>query len=478
MDRRDFLRIAAGAAASAVVPSIAGVFAGEKNAAKKKNVLMICVDDLRPELGCYGNKQIISPNIDKLASEGLLFNRAYCQIAVCGPSRGSILSGLRPGKINYSWRLDKVLPDYATTLPRHFKKHGYATISAGKVYHYNDDDKQGWTKRYTTTFTEPCMGYCSGYQNEENIKYLNNYFEPIDPNNPLRRSHSVEASDTPDGAHPDAMIADDVIGSLRELKKEGEPFFVAAGFYRPHLPFSPPKKYWDLYSREDIDLADNPYMPKNGIGFTNWDELRRYGDIPNEGPLTDEKARELIHGYYASVSFADAQIGRVISELERLGLKEDTVILLWGDHGWQLGEHAMWSKHTNYEVATRTSMIVSVPGVTSGQKTEALVELLDIFPTLCELTSLPKPDYLEGKSFVPLIYDPNRSWKKAAFSYWGRSPSMRTERYRVTKHRKKHPEYGDIELYDHEVDPDENFNIAAEKPELVKKLLLQMKELQ
>jgi arylsulfatase A-like enzyme len=243
------------------------------------------------------------------------------------------------------------------------------------------------------------------------------------------------------------------------------------GFYKPHLPFNAPKKYWDMYKPGDMKLADNPFIPKNAPSYatTNWGELRNYYGIPKEGPCSDELARQLIHGYYACVSYIDTMIGRLLDELDRLKLRDNTAIILWGDHGWKLGEHAGWCKHTNFELDTRVPMILSVPGMkTTGRRTWALTEYVDIYPTLCEVCSLPVPGHLEGHSVVPLLKDPERPWKKAAFSQYPRGKvmgySMRTEHFRYTEWKdRKTGEVLARELYDHRKDPQENINAVAQE---------------
>lgn len=440
-------------------------------AAERPNVLFIAVDDLRPELGCYGHPMVKSPNMDALAGRGLLFEHAYCQTAVCMPSRVSVLSGYRPESVGFTGKFSPNVAKQATSLPQLFRNAGYTTVSIGKVYHTNTDDPEGWVRRYTDTFAEGdmCQGYSSGYQLKSNLDVLKNYFKRRSPNpaDALPRPNSCEISESPDEARPDGIIALRAMEELRAFKKSGEPFFLATGFYRPHLPFTPPKKYWDLYERDQIKLPPNGNPIRHGITEHNWNELRRYGDIPVDGPVSDAKAKELIHGYYASVSFTDTQIGKVLAELKRLELDGNTVVVLWGDHGWFLGEHQWWSKHTSHEYATRASMMICVPGKTSGQKTDALVELVDIYPTLCELTGIAPPDYLEGKSFVPLIANPERPWKKAAFSEIGKVRTIRTRRYRLLRHRD-----GQLELFDYKKDPGETVNVAAhsEYKEILKNL--------
>ena len=280
------------------------------------------------------------------------------------------------------------------------------------------------------------------------------------------------------------MTADKAIECLRELKDKK--FFLAVGFLKPHLPFNAPKKYFDLYKPEEIKLAPNPDRPKDApdVAFTNWGELRAYTDIPDVGPMDDKKARELIRAYYAATSYTDAQIGRVVDELDKLGLREKTIIVLWGDHGWQLGEHSMWCKHTNFEEATHAPLIISAPGQKNrGAKTDALAEFVDIYPTICDLAGVPKPATLEGTSLVPVMDNPKRSWKSAAFSQYPRAGrvmgySMRTDRYRYTEWQKQDSDPVGIELYDYRTDPLGNVNVAAlpENKELVAKLSKQLKD--
>ena len=281
----------------------------------------------------------------------------------------------------------------------------------------------------------------------------------------------------------DGMIAENAVKLMREFKDQ--PFFLAVGFYNPHLPFVAPKKYWDLYDHDSIELADNPYAPKGApeYAMTTWGELRKYHGIPAKGPLSDEQARSMIHGYYAAISYVDAQIGRLLDELDRLGLAEKTIIVFWGDHGWKLGEHGGWCKHTNFELDAHAPMIVSSPNQkAAGGKTKALVEFVDIYPTLCDLADLPIPEALEGLSATPLLDAPNLPWKTAAFSQYPRSSgrkrlmgySMRTDRYRFTRweHRNDPQKVAAVEVYDHLKDPDENVNIATDpaNEELVKQL--------
>ncbi len=459
MNRRAFLRIVGTGAAAASLPS----FALGRTHAEEMNVLFIAVDDLRPQLGCYGHDQMISPNMDALAREGVAFLHAYCQQAVCAPSRASLLTGLRPDTTTiYDLRhpVRQVMPD-VLTLPEHFKKNAYTSISLGKIYHHGNDDLQGWSQK-------PWHPPGPGYVLPEN-QALNSYRRRISRERTSNlRGVATEAGDVPDNGYPDGKTADKAIEMLRGF--DNQPFFLAVGFYKPHLPFNAPKKYWDMYDPERIDLADNPFKPKDcpDVAMHNWGELRAYHGIPQSGPLPDDHSRHMIHGYYACTSYADAQIGRVVDELDRLGLRESTVIALWGDHGWNLGEHGLWCKHCNFETSVHVPMIFSAPGMAgNGRTSDALVEFVDIYPTLSELCGIDLPDHLEGKSLVPLLNDPDKPWDEAAFSQYPRGRimgySMRTDRYRYTEWIERDTRKVQArELYDHQNDPGENVSLAMQ----------------
>jgi len=472
--------------------------AGEYNG--KYNVLFIAVDDLRPELGCYGNEIIKTPNIDALAARGTRFLRAYCQQAVCSPSRTSLLLGRRPDTtrvydLQTHFRLN--LPN-VVTLPQYFKQHGYHTQGFSKIYHGGLDDPPSWTVPHWTP-------KAPAYGKPETLEALRREAARLraergpasrvvkrDPKTGavLKRSPpkwrargpAWEDPDVPDDALADGQTTNRAIEVLRQVKDKR--FFLAVGYLKPHLPFVAPKRYYDLYQRSQLTLAPNPFPPKDcpEIALTNWGELRAYKGIPKSGPLSDQMALDLIHGYYACTSYIDAQIGRLLDELDRLNLRDNTVVILWGDHGWQLGEHGLWCKHTNFEVATRVPLIISAPGQKHpGAATDALVEFVDIYPTLCELCGLPLPEGLEGTSMVPVMDDPKHRWKSAAFSQYPRGRAMgysiRTDRYRYTEWI---PRGGGEpiarELYDHQEDPQENVNLAG-RPEyssLVAKLSKQL----
>ena len=453
MERRGFLKGMGLWAAGLAAPRLFG--AEERAGAKKPNVLFIAVDDLRPQLGCYGHKQMISPNIDRLSSEGVTFLRSYCQVPVCGASRASLLTGVRPTAnrfLGYNTWAAKDLPG-ALSLAKHFKNHGYHTISNGKVFHHSNDCRDGWSETPWRP-RGPWQNYM--LENSKNLARKNQ----------RGKGPAYENADVPDSAYFDGMVADKGISDLRRLKNMNRQFFLALGFFKPHLPFNAPKKYWDFYKRDEIDLADNPFRPKGApdAALHNWGELRAYSGIPKKGRLPESMARALVHGYYACVSYTDAQIGRVLTELENLGLRDNTVVILWGDHGWNLGEHGLWCKHCNFETSLHSPLIVTAPGVKGGRKSNALTEYLDIYPSLCELCELPLPKHVQGKSFVPLLKNPGRPWKKAVFSRYFNGDSVKTDRYRYTEWRRKDGTRYARMLYDHKADPFENVNIS-EKPE-------------
>jgi iduronate 2-sulfatase len=436
--------------------------AGAAGATAKPNILFIAVDDLRPELGCYGNPIVKSPNIDALAKRGVVFDRAYCQQAVCSPSRSSLLTGARPDTTkvwNLTTHIRKALPE-VVTLPQLFKNHGYFAQAMGKVYHHGYDDAASWS--VPTSYPKAQHG---------------SELLPIDPDGPksgTRRGPPFASPDVPDNALHDGELGDMAVAALRVMKIKSQPFFLAVGFIKPHLPFVSPRKYWDLYDPAKISLAPNPFPPIGAPAYAvlPGGELRSYAGVPPGRHLPDDYARQLKHGYFAAVSYMDAQVGRVVAELDRLGLRDNTIIILWSDHGWKLGEHGAWAKHSNVENDTRAPLLISVPGMANaGKHTEALVEFVDIYPTLAELAGLSLPHHLEGSSFKPVLENVQRPWKRAAFSQYPRKVgkqnlmgyTMRTDCYRFTRwvDRTDPTKVAAEELYDHRVDPQENTNLLA-----------------
>lgn len=515
--------------------------------AQRPNVLFIAIDDLRPELGCYGSPIAKSPNLDKLASTGLLFNRAYCQQAICSPSRASLMTGARPdtiGVIENSAYFRELNPDIVT-LTQHFIAHGYDATYAGKIFHHDGvaDLENSWNRK-TAKPDVPKPKNQGGYalpENQkiwrDNKKILDAKYGPEIARGGLIHGPAWESADVPDHGYEDGYKTDVAIATLKQLVEEqsdaggdARPFFLGLGLKKPHLEFIAPKKYYDMYDPADIPLAEQVDAPKNGaaMGIHPSFELRVRDGIPKEGKIDQELARKLKHAYLACVSYADAQIGRMIDALDESGVRDNTIIIVWGDHGWHLGEMGAWGKATNYEIATRVPLMIWTPDMAEGvrgQKTDALVELVDMYPTLCELAGVPLADHLEGHSFKPLLSDCEQPWKAASFSQfpnpalreWAANPlsmgmretffgplieeveqriiaqqgekwdrelfeqhlmgyTMRTDQYRIVvwqDYRAPEAEPVFVELFDHASDPDETVNIAAEQPEVVKQLLAQ-----
>ncbi len=448
--------------------------------AERPNVLFIAVDDLRPRLGCYGIEGISSPNIDRLASGGIVFERSYCMVPTCGASRSSLMTGIRPSPgrfVTFLARADEDAPG-VTTLNTHFKSHGYHTVSLGKIFHWRQDSAPGWS--------EPAWRpRAPSYRDPENARIqrrrnADSRQRQGQGRRQRRRGPAYESADVADEAYGDGLIARRAVEDLRRLSKRDEPFFLAVGFFKPHLPFVAPKKYWDLYDREKIKLPKTYHRPKDApdAAIHRFGELRAYAGVPARGPLSDELARTLIHGYSACVSYTDAQVGRVLDELDRLGLAKSTIVVLWGDHGWNLGEHTLWCKHCTFETSMRAPLIVRAPGIAGARTTRGLTEFIDIYPSLCELAGLPKPDHLEGKSFVPLLKDPSLPWKDAAIGRFKSGDTIRTDRYRFTEYTDRKGEFVARMLYDHEADPDEDVNVSehAKNQRLVVALTADLRE--
>ena len=449
----------------AVVPcleSLIGMRNSEGSTRPRKNVLFIAVDDLRCNLGCYGDEFAITPNIDRLARRGTLFRRAYCQQAVCSPSRASLMTGRRPDSIgicDMQTHFRDVNSDILT-LPEHFKNQGYHTQSIGKVYHGGLPDPQSWSVPQSLdidTFHWGRTMYALPENREAN-----------------RKGVATECAHLPDDAYRDGQIAEkavEVLGALQD-----RPFFVGVGFLKPHLPFCAPSKYWKLYESNGLSHPIPAAPPKEapGLALHNWVELRGYTDIPDEGPLSAEKVAELRHGYYACTSFIDTQIGRIMDELARLKLLDKTIVALWGDNGWHLGEHALWGKTTNYELDTRVPLILAAPEQRApGAQPAGLVEFIDLYPTLVELCDLPAVDGLEGVSMAQLLDDPAKPGKEAVYSQFPRpwparkdefevmGYSMRTDRWRYTEWiGLRDRNLVARELYDHHSDALESVNLA------------------
>ena len=473
-----------------------GLTAGAAAAADsaRPNVLFIAVDDLRPEMGCYGNPVVKTPNLDRLAARGMVFEHAYCQQAVCSPSRSSLMTGRRPDATRV-WDLEThfraALPD-VVTLPQYFKANGYHCAAVSKIYHHVFEDGRSWSEPHW---------YPSGMTIDTDLKdwskriakrvapgvteYANAAL-PADNDKPNARRRgkaakgpAFEVSAKSDDELPDGYTAAEAVKRLHELKQQGRPFFLAVGFLKPHLPFVAPKKYWNLYDPDKIPRPAIDHLPAAAPAFAGHvnSELHAYAGVPPGNPIPEEFAKKLRHGYYACVSYTDAQVGRLLDALDQEGLADNTVIVLWGDHGWQLGDHGLWHKHTNFELATRAPLLISLPGQkTAGQKCGAPVEFVDVYPTLADLCGLPVPAGLDGVSLKPWMENPDTPAKKVAISQYPRNSaqtgnrplmgySIRDARWRLTlwRHRRTQ-EIVATELYDEQNDPAETVNLAS-RPE-------------
>ena len=481
--RRGFLKTlacsVAGLAASPLLPNACAAPVG-----KGLNVLMIPVDDLRPQLGCYGHAQVVSPNIDRLASSGMAFRRAYTMVATCSPSRTCLMTGCRPdttGVYDLVTHFRDNLPD-VVTLPQHFTKHGYEAVGMGKVYHGSLNDTASWD-RWIDIQSGP--GWLDPKTQQWQVR-LRTQADRKGLKGKARSRYTrgtvTECLDTPDNAYFDGAMTDRAVKELRAFAGSGKPFFMAVGYKKPHLPFIAPKRYWDLYNRRDIATAPNPFHPKNmpaGAVDSFPGEMGAYCDArelaakqkaAGKRDWPDEFSRQLIHAYLACVSYIDAQVGRLLSTLEQTGLDKNTVVMLWGDHGWHLGENGTWGKHTNLEWGTHSPLILRVPGQkNAGASTDGLTEFVDVYPTLAEACGLPVPGHCEGTSLMPLVHSPSRPWKRASFSQFRKTINgvpcmgytMRTDDFRYTEWRKR-SDLTDVvarELYDHRQHHDENENV-------------------
>jgi arylsulfatase A-like enzyme len=487
----------------------------------KPNILFIAVDDLKTELGCYGNNRIQTPNIDRLASTGTLFKQNYVQQAVCGPTRASIMTGMRPDytKVwDLKTRMRDMNPDILS-LPQYLITQGYSTQGIGKIYDVRCVDKKldepSWSvpyykvdkKYYSQETGLPVLNY---YQNPETKLQAKKYLDELSEKGMAgedaitevlkKLKPATECMDVPDNAYTDGANVLEACDILKQLSTEKKPFFFAVGFSKPHLPFVSPKKYWDKYKRDEMPLAEfqKPAANAVDIAYHNAGELRAYTDIMPVIPkaqdsigvtLSIDQQKELIHGYYAAVSYTDAQVGKLLKVLDSLDLRKNTIVVLWGDHGWHLGDHNLWCKHTDFEQATHAPLIISAPGM-KPNVVNTPTEFVDVFPTLCALAGIDIPSHLDGKKMDQLMMNPETKFKEYAVSQYPRSGPMaeterlgyanaiymgysfRSKRYRFTMWMKdtyrSYDEFNEskiygTELYDYEKDPNETINVVNQK---------------
>lgn len=454
------------------------------NELRKPNVLFIAVDDLRPELGAYGNNLILSPNINTLAANGVVFNNHYVQVPTCGASRYALMTGYRPrtrahlkNDIFYNEMSKQMEKDRPESFVHQLRRNGYYTVGLGKMSHSADGLVYGYEEEVSTVKEMPYSwdeyhfntgkwetGWNAffAYANGENRQSLQRQVKPY------------EAGNVDDNGYPDGLTAELAVAKLQALKNQDKPFFLGVGFFKPHLPFNAPKKYWDMYDRDKISTASNPFIPKG----TTMASLHDSGEL-NGYLLTDEKAslakplseaysQKLIHGYYASVSYIDAQIGKILDELKTLNLDKNTIVVIWGDHGWHLGNNRVWGKHTLMETALRSAMIIKVPGAIH-KMTNTITETVDIYPTILDLCGVELEHKVDGESFKGLFENEDSLENNIAYSYFKNGISLRNKKYRLTKYYRNQESV--IELYDYSNGFYEAENIALENPEIVKKLL-------
>lgn len=452
---------------------------------KHPNVLFICVDDLRHELGAYGSV-VKTPNIDKLAAKGSLFFHHYAQVPTSGASRASMLTGTYPrcqaDLSNEACRTrlsDKPEGEQPETMFHHLRRNGYYTVGIGKISHYVDGCLYGYEEAKTDI---PELPYSWDEMLFDAGKWGNGwnaFFGYADGSNRQSKKKQVkpyECADVPDEGYPDGLTANLAVKKLKEVAKKKQPFCLAVGFFKPHLPFTAPKKYWDMYDEASIPLSPIPFIPEgcHPVSLHKSAEFNGYllGEekASLEKSVSDAYARKLRHAHFACISYVDAQIGKVLAALEETGEANNTIIILWGDHGWHLGDHRIWGKHTLHETSLSSAFIVCAPGKKENVKNYRIVGSIDIYPTLMELCRIAPPAGLEGNSFVSLLDSPgDPQWKDVAYSYFKKGISVRTPRYRMSRYFSKDETV--TELYEYKQDIFERKNIADEHPEIVQSIL-------
>ena len=438
--------------------------------AQKPNVLLLYIDDLRPELASFGSLQILSPNIDALAEKGVMFTNAYCNVPVCGASRASMLTGMLPTKnrfLDYKTFVENEVPE-AVTVPELLKNNGYTTISNGKIYHHLDDRDSDWNEVWrpyafdkTDTGLAPTDYWQSIWKDYKN-PYNASQYRITD------RGPAYEGEDVLDSTYIDGLLTEKVIRDIKKLKKGKKPFFLTAGFISPHLPFNAPKKYWDLYDRNTIKQPENyNYTPIDApeISISNWPEMRSYTNIPRQGQVSDRVAIDLIHGYYATISYTDALVGKILNALKEEGLENNTVVILVSDHGYNLQEHTQWAKFTNYNTSTQVPLIIYNPLSKIKGTTNALTSLVDVYPTLLEICEIEAPKkQLDGVSLVPVLDNLNSEGQAHVFIKKNNGFTLKTRDFSYTEFiTPKDNSTVARMLYDHRTTKSENINVVDQK---------------
>jgi arylsulfatase A-like enzyme len=444
------------------------------------------VDDLRSELGHFGNTQILTPNMDKLASSSVSFTNHFVHVPTCGASRAAMLTGLRPrrkAELGNNIMQDefplKPESERPETFIHHLRRNGYHTVGIGKISHSADGLVYGYEEEVSDQRELPYSWSELLFDNGKWKTGWNAFFAYSDGENRQSMNKQVkpyEAGDVDDLGYPDGLTTQLAISKLQELKEKNQPFFLGVGLFKPHLPFTSPKKYWEMYDEESIKIAENPTKPENvsESSLLPSGEFNQYAlgeEHPNLDTVASEAyARKIKHAYYAAASYSDAQIGLILNELKALNLEENTIVIIWGDHGWHLGEQQIWGKHTLFENALKSALIIKIPGSEEKSRLEdSIVESVDIYPTLLELAGIEVPYELDGESLVSLIDQKETPKDQTAYGYFKQGITVKEGRYRLTKFfRNQEPT---IELYDHQTDPLESINIAAENPEIVNKLM-------
>lgn len=461
----------------------------EVSVVQQPNILFIAVDDLRPELKAYGNTIMHTPHMDGLAKQGRMFVNHYVNVPTCGASRYAMLTGRYPqttaalaNNIFERTTAGKSSAELPESLVELFRRNGYYTVSIGKISHAADGRIYGYDQPVSDRLELPNSwdevlfnagkwgsGWNAffGYANGENRQSLNGQVKPY------------EMADVEDADYPDGLTADLAVTRIKALRESKKPFFLAVGFFKPHLPFNAPKKYWDLYKEEEIALSPVPNIPAgvDAASLHNSSEFNQYKNTDEkpslQNPVSDAYARKLKHAYFASVSYVDAQIGKVLQALKQSGMENNTIVVLWGDHGWHLGDQRVWGKHTLSEYSLKSPLIIKSPAMPyKGRMSKAVVQSVDIYPTLMQMAGLKRPYQMDGRSLYPILQNPSLVSTQKVFAYFNNGITMRTERYRITKYYNR----GDVELYDYIKDPFESQNIASENKQITDSLLLMLEE--